>query len=384
MHFEAGAIAKTLRRQRKTASMFTYLHGLGAGELSGPLAQYQATLTTRADTALLVAALAKFSGGDAGDAMNRFQQLWPQLEDAIELVAPQTPVEVLPLLESRFDRKTFREPVADCMSQTWTDRHAGAREVLAQLRVDKPLVEERCRPFHVELFRELIAELDGYAMAMSALLVGREPPFVLGVEGRLEIDAGIAAACESRRERIHTIVAQLMDPDGAPACDESRQFVSASTRDAKRSVLHRKKHEMRGWTTGARIRAGKTDRRDSRWEFDRIVAYVLQLPGDLGELVPRWPARDLLSAADGEINRAYSEGASRPPMALYYALRALAESLDEPDAELKERVMSLVARLDDPEVSKLIQDKDEFRFSELIAVLRRHGSPSPVQAPTEP
>src|SRR3954454_18645235 len=200
LHFEAGAIAKTLELQEQPEAMFTYLHGMQARELSGPLTQYQATLATRVETASLIARLAELAGGDPDAAKRRFGTEWPMMDVALAKIAPPTPAEVLPLLESRFQRKTFLEPLDECVGQTWTDRHAGAREVLAQLRADAPVIQSRCRPFHIDVFRELIAEVDGYAMAISALLVGRTSPFTHGVEGWLEIDAGIVSACEGRRK----------------------------------------------------------------------------------------------------------------------------------------------------------------------------------------
>jgi len=391
MHFEAGAIAKTLfspkgdplwQPANREPRVFTYLHQVRPGEVSGALAQYQATVANREDTRRLVDSLGRLSPVPVDEDVQgaRFNELWPRLEEAIRSIRPLTLAEAIPPFEGRFRRKTFREPLAECTNQAWTDRHAGARETLSQLHDDQAIVERRCHRYHLELFRELVAEVDGYAMAISALLVGREP-FELRDDGRLEVPIGIERACERRRLRIEEFVSRLLDPSTAPAYEESWQFVRAPTLEAKRSVLHRIKHEMSSWSD---LRKAKTaGDLDSGWELDRIVAYLVCLDS------PRpTAARDLLSAANSEINREYREDASRPPIALYYALGALEATLSTEalDREIRPGLQSLLARLHGPD-AELVEECTEFQLREVLARLGEHltlGADTSDRVPREP
>jgi hypothetical protein len=61
LHFEAGALAKTLERTH----VCPYLFQLRPSDVSGPLAQFQLTTATKDDTLKLVKTLNKAQGGPA-------------------------------------------------------------------------------------------------------------------------------------------------------------------------------------------------------------------------------------------------------------------------------------------------------------------------------
>ena len=59
------------------------------------------------------------------------------------------------------------------MRQSWIDRFTGARETLARLKTYGP-VRKADNSYLLDLYNDLLAELDGYAMNMGALLLERK------------------------------------------------------------------------------------------------------------------------------------------------------------------------------------------------------------------
>jgi len=82
IHFEAGALSKTL----ETARVCPLLFGMRPAELnSGPLLQFQATVFDRDDVRKLVKTIAR--AGQAGEAPfldKQFDNWWPQLQSDVE------------------------------------------------------------------------------------------------------------------------------------------------------------------------------------------------------------------------------------------------------------------------------------------------------------
>lgn len=104
--FEAGAIAKTLDGQ-----VFPFLLDLHQAELTGPLAQFQSTLPTRRDVALLIHAInrklqnpksKKALDGRYGKAWTRFSGRLRQVRknDRIKEIDPQVREELRKVLDS--------------------------------------------------------------------------------------------------------------------------------------------------------------------------------------------------------------------------------------------------------------------------------------------
>jgi hypothetical protein len=109
--------------------------------------------------------------------------------------------ELMPDFESLFQRKTFNEPFDECTTQNWISRYKGAVETMDALQTRRGDIQRACKPYLAELYTELLAQLDGYAMDVRALLL-EEINFEFGDEGKLEMPKGVHKACERRRERI--------------------------------------------------------------------------------------------------------------------------------------------------------------------------------------
>jgi hypothetical protein len=104
IHFEAGALSKTL----KDTYVCPYLFEVKPTQISGPLAQFQATRAEREDTRKLVHTINETLGDEAlpEARLNRsFDLLWPELEEQLkriprELEAPEA---------QRSDREILKE-----------------------------------------------------------------------------------------------------------------------------------------------------------------------------------------------------------------------------------------------------------------------------------
>ena len=88
--FEAGALAKT-----KDASVCTFLLDINAGDVKGPLAQFQARTRDRADVWKVIETIvAKCRGTDEKVPKDHamvtlFEALWPRLDDGLSAAANQ-------------------------------------------------------------------------------------------------------------------------------------------------------------------------------------------------------------------------------------------------------------------------------------------------------
>jgi hypothetical protein len=185
LHFEAGALASHFATavsgpapvNNQRSRVFTLLHGVTIAELKGPLSAYQATSTTRQEMSALVPSLANVLGktdvkpGIPDGAWDAFQE---------ELGKIAIPVlDLIPDLESLFQRKTFNEPLHHCADQAWLNRHNGVRLTLESLSVYRARVRAACPPDEQDVFEMLLAELGGYEMAMGSLLL-ESKKFMLG------------------------------------------------------------------------------------------------------------------------------------------------------------------------------------------------------------
>ena len=355
IHFEAGALARSIRKKRAHgATLFTYLLGVRPDELTGPLAEFQSTTFDRDDTKRLCAAVVRMMGAKGvevpGDWETAFNSNWPAFEERVKAVPPRPAADLIPGLEEMFRRKTFNEPIDECTRQSWIDRFTGARETLAALESRRPVMTAD-DTYLLDLYNELVSELDGYSMNMSALLL-IETKFKLDAEsGRLAVGKGIKQACEKRRGRIRQILTHLLAPNCAPVLEaESRRYAKMSSFAQRRTLLiDPTERELRGQVAKQKM-LGKTELSDkvlqrcaaSLWEFDRICFYLVQRHDESADVV------GLIEAVEGEFEtvRAVDGGGSLIP--LHYALQALESKLPglaAPDVASLTALLSKIGRV---------------------------------------
>jgi hypothetical protein len=137
-------------------------------------------------------------------------------------------------LDILFDRKTFRnEAVSECTSQGWSDRLHAAYQTVEILRAYQRNVRDAGTREQYDNYRKVVDDVDDYAMNMSTHLFqpavryedirehigskefyARLPPerkFPIGQNGKLELPAPIAAACDPHRKRAGDHMRRLYD-----------------------------------------------------------------------------------------------------------------------------------------------------------------------------
>ena len=353
IHFEAGALARAVRKKKQSrgGALYTYLLGVQPDELKGPLAEFQSTRFDAEDTQKLCAAVVNALGpdGPSREAWEQaFEAHWPRFEDEVRAIGPMPAASLIPDLEGLFRRKTFNEPLEECTRQSWIDRFTGVRETIAGLRTYRPIMRAD-NSYLLDIYEDLLGELDGYAMNMGALLL-EEKKFTIDVEdGRLLIGNGIKRACESRRGRIRQLVTHLLAPNCAPVLEmRSRRYARMTSFEARKTILiHPAEREIQAAVDAGRASGGLSDKElndcaASLWEFDRIYYYLVQ------ERHPSPQVARLAESLEQEFEkvRAMEGGASLVP--LHYALRALKKQCQQQDglsqpAHLMPRI---AARLD--------------------------------------
>jgi hypothetical protein len=386
--YEAGALAKAVARklgpggqQSVGLRAFTFLSGVAPAEVKGPLSAFQSTIATdRGDVRRLVETLAQWVDWGAANGADwkrrldeRWDFSWGQLTRAFDLLPRTLPIEVFPELDHLFRRKTFEEPLRECVSQNWLGRYDGARETWAALKARQPAIEAACSRFAVDVYRALIAAVDSYAQSMS-VLVGRGR-FPVSVEGLLEIDPpGLALAAERVRDQVLTLVTYLVEPSQAPVFPESFRF-QTGTPAQQRALIEARAAEVqrygrlgqspnlqfhgdedrifcpeRGLGFDALMiqrysdnpahwfdstpRSSEADGWDtSRWDLDRIL-YRVMLTGlqrkpasEWAKDAIEWQRNRYLSSLSSELDRSRAlmrtSGATVPtvPLALHHALQ---------------------------------------------------------------
>jgi hypothetical protein len=283
LHFESGALAMAGFQKHK---LFTLLHGVTGAELEGPLSAYQATGTNRPEMTALVTSVAKVIG-------KSFKKIndthWKTFEADLAKCTVKAR-DLIPGLETLFQRKTFNEPVQRCTDQAWLARYEGARLTRERLMVELPRVRAVCPSDERGLFNMLLAELDAYAMAISTLLL-RHDRFKLGDNGELIMKKkGIQACCEDRRMAIRSLSSRLLYPIDEPQRkEEAVRFMAAETNEERKMIIH----ALEGWIRLKREpvyeRPSGLDEalkeltgnrkpivfRQSSWDLDRIFYYLL-------------------------------------------------------------------------------------------------------------
>ena len=378
IHFEAGALARTIRKKRKQGgTLLTYLLGVRSDELTGPLAEYQATGFDREDTKRLCAAVVGAMARDAEEPPDweiAFNKNWGHFERAVKAIGPQPASELIPGFEDMFRRKTFNEPLEECTRQSWIDRFTAVRETLAALETRRPVMTAD-NSYLLDLYNQLGSELDGYSMNMGALLL-KENRFEVDREsGKLVVGDGIKRACEGRRGRIRQLMTHLLASNCAPVLEaESRGYAKMSSFDSRKTLLiHPTERLIQEHTRGKPIKVGETElTRDvlqkcaaSLWEFDRICFYLVQEHSESADTERQ--IRDV--EQEFETVRAVDGGGSLVP--LHYALRALREGVrsSEFSSQSEEELAQLLKNIERV-IAKFGLDTGR-QVSDIIADLQR-------------
>ena len=135
----------------------------------------------------------------------------------------------------------------------------------------------------------LLRELDGYAMAIQALLLLENKHFKLLNNGELDIDAPTKTCCEDRRLAIRSLAGRLLHPLGKPQKDEAVRFMAAETNEERKMIIHRLEGAIRLKRESAYVKPSTLDAalrdltdnqlpivfRQSSWDLDRIFYYLL-------------------------------------------------------------------------------------------------------------
>ena len=337
IHFEAGALARAVRKNnkrsdRREGALYTYLLGVQADELRGPLGEFQSTRFDREDTKRFCAAMVTSMHNNAPTRdvwESAFDANWQGFADTVKTIGPMPASGLIPELEEMFQRKTFEEAIEECTRQSWIDRFTGARETIARLKTHRALVKAD-NSYVLDLYNDLLAELDGYSMNMGSLLLTEKKFEVDPEEGTLVIGNGIKRACEQRRGRIRKLVTHLLAPNCAPVLEEqSRRYAKITSFEAKKTMLlHPAERAIQQEDDGkGKPRLTPDDLSAcaaSLWEFDRIYFYMVQENSS----APR--VDQLIASLDQEFEniRAVDGGTSLIP--LHYVIRALKKSLAQP------------------------------------------------------
>ena len=371
IHFEAGALATAVAS--RNGEVFTYVYGFDPGKLAGPLSAYQSTVPTKEDTRRLVRDLCVTMECQP-PAEEVYSKWWAKLEATLEEIPAPAITELVPGFAGLFDRKTFQEALPDCTNQRWLDRFAAARGAHIVLMEAARLVDDRSRPGAKRLYRDLIAAVDGYAMAMSGFLV-EEKHFGFDDLGKLAAPAGAIKACEQRRRKVNDLVAMLADPKSdTPVFEEAVVFADSEPENRK-SLIHRWEARLEGkdalpvkgkWVVTA-LR--------SEYDFDRIAAYLYQ------EKLNRPEAGAALVAVwrEYEKRRIHNDGSYMP---LHYSLRALSASrgLKTMHAEIENRLRTISGFL----IKTAGKQEDDPLFSAIKSVRTAITSSAPPKEKAPP
>jgi hypothetical protein len=303
LHFEAGALAshfwvvvsgseQTDTTVPSTVSntesrVFTLLHNVNVAELKGPLSAYQATSTTKKDMDLLVNLLAKTLKNDASNS-GIPDEHWNVFQKSLDDLT--SPVRDLILdFESLFQRKSFNEPLHHCSNQMWVKRYEGTCLVRESLSAHRLRVRAACPQHEQDLFDMLLAELDGYAMAMGSLLL-KPKKFGLGRLGELKIKESILTCCEDRRLAIRSLASRLLYPKDAPMREEEAvRFIGAETNEERKMIVHRLEGKIRSEWEQTRVQTLESGKSNGNWmrAVSALVSRRQEMLSDRKELLQR-------------------------------------------------------------------------------------------------
>ena len=328
IHYEAGAMGARFKYER----VMVFLHNVSE-PLPGPLGEFQHATSTRESTRKMVDdLLASLNLAVHQEAFGRaFDRHWPQLETRLHASRYRHVRDIVPGFESRFDRKTFREAAYDCVDERWLQRYRGVLETLVPLRNYLPTVEGQCHPNEASAFRDLLSELDRYAMVHDGTLLMEKR---LRLEGTSLVDRPEIRRPEERRIRVCRLASELAEP---PILEESYAYDRQPTHTERKSrVIHPAESDLQALR--ARIGERFSECLKSGWAFDRIAAHLVQEHDDV-------PVLDVIRASEDELERirAVAEPSSLVP--LYYALRAIGRrNVDRPGLMAEAQRIERLAR----------------------------------------
>lgn len=373
IHFEAGHLARLLveppdaenKKGSKSESVnaegnygrrvFPFLFRVRKSEMHGPLADYQATEPDSVDVNRLVRSLGWNFDVDVAGLQ---EEAWQKLEKRLNEIPFESLGEIIPDLEMKFRRKTFDEPVDECISQRWKQRYAGAMTVVDQLNATRPAVLSRAAPSVLQSYDELIRSVDYYSDAMGAELL-EERQFSMNGK-RLELPP--ESVSEMRRRDVGCRLLHALNPLPVPNlepqarlyekyrlyCDDRAyqlvQGIDAILKDSD------DEHDIKKPEYVVKCLS-------SPWPFDRIAAYLAigQLERECADL----PADTLIAAIDNEL-KTIGLHPSLPATVdlepVRFAVLSLARrpDLGRPPAaarEILERVIALAEKMSGPERS---------------------------------
>ncbi|SAL07461.1 hypothetical protein AWB81_08102 [Caballeronia arationis] len=281
IHFEAGAMAAKMSSKctgQVTSRVYPYLFQMSGVELSGPLSQFQSTSATEEDTLRLVRAL--LSDPEWDQWMPSAHEWWMNLEQRLHPAEDRPLGEMLLDLESLFRRKTFDEPLDECVNQAWPARWSAARDTHKRLQDEASQLALQCRPYARDLLRQLVEAVDSYAMALELLLAPLS--FELKADGKRDIPPGLLKACEERRKDVKELISGLADPQHAPVFEDAPRFDAMESFSEKKALVHQfeawlKRTEQVNMTDWRLKQAASTpSARTSRWDFDRVAFYLCE------------------------------------------------------------------------------------------------------------
>lgn len=324
MHFEVGSRLGADAHSR----VFTYLLDAKPDELTDPLRKYQAADCTKEGTLLLLEAI---NSAQLGSLSADFERCWPELERKIVHLKFFGIEQLVPGFERLFQRKTFHEAMDECADQNWLDRYYAARQTLDRLNAVRDAVDRRWQPYQAALVQELISTVDGYVREMRRFLIS-EVQFKRGPGGKLDLNSGVEGFRENaashdlrwsdqRCERIRELVAQLLDPYGAPVLSESLFFMSMGPFWRKKDFVHRREAEIECGDFALKEHEIRPCAR-SYWDFDRMVFYLTQ---EYAKQPAVGPDR-LIKQVHRELEKLEAREDEASAMPLHYALRVLLSS----------------------------------------------------------
>jgi TIR domain len=369
--FEAGALSTAVALNKGEARIFTYLLGVDPAALPGPLSVYQSTVATMEDTLRLINSLLGYL--DVGQmGVEAFAPAWNDLWPKLQRIGNESVTGIFPGLAGLFDRKTFQEPVDECTDQSWFQRYDGAVATRNALQEQKDLVAAECDAQLAELYRDLVAAVDGYAMDIRALLF--EPKmFSLADDGTRAIPCGVRAALERRRRDVHQMVAQIIDKRQQPQLPDTVQFARSQTFATRKSIVHRIEQQVR---TPRRRRSDHLcdvlpELLASEWELDRIAAYLLRQRRACGPAIQQehdgQDARDALAACYRELDLVRATAKPRL-MPLHYSLRWARAADRYTDEQLAAEARDLATAIENTIAEKCLDRGGQVR--ELLSDLR--------------
>jgi hypothetical protein len=374
--FEAGALSTAVALRTGQARIFTYLLGVDPAELPGPLSAYQSTVATMEDTFRLIDSLLHDLTPNRM-AVRDFGPVWDDLWPRLQRIEREPVTSIFPGLAGLFDRKTFNESVDECTDQSWFQRYDGAVATRDALQAQKKLVAAECEAQLADLYRDLVAAVDGYAMDIRALLF--EPKtFNLADDGKRAIPRGVGVALERRRLCVHRLVAEITDRAQQPLLPDTVRFAQSPTFATRKSIVHRIEQQL--GAANHRVPDQLADvlpqLAESEWELDRIAAYLLEESRARGRTMhPEHPpkgGRDALAAARRELDVVRATDKPRL-MPLYYSLRWARTAGLFTDPELVSELRDLAAAVRESIAKKDLDPGGQLR--ELLSDLDASASP---------